>query len=316
MAAYNQDEEVRPPMSIARVLIAYDGSTGGEAIFDDLALAGLPEQAEALVLTVADIWMPAHDAPQGVTAPALIAALHQIQARAEDELLAARASAEAAAARVSRAHPGWRVDGEALADSPAWGVIQRAEAWPADLVIVGSHGRSGLGRFVLGSVSARLVHELRCGVRIARQPPPRPPVLPRILIGVDASPDAQAALKMVAARRWPPATETHVVVAVDEKMLRTVPPALLPSAPLAEGLAEQVARRATAALEAAGLSATYHVEPGDAARGLLRRAQEWGATSIFVGARGLSRGQRLLLGSVSTAVAMRAPCSVEIVRAH
>lgn len=303
-------------MSISRVLIACDGSPGADAVFDDLTLAGLPEQLEAIVLTVADIWMPAHDTPQSVTAPALIAALQQIQARAHDELLAARATAEAAAARVARLHPGWIVRGEAIADSPAWGVIQRAEAWPADLVVVGSHGRSGLGRFVLGSVSARLVHELRCGVRIARQPAPRPPALPRILIGVDPSADAQAALKMVCTRRWPPATELHVVVAVDEKMLLAVPPALLPSAPLAEGLAEQVARRATAELEGAGLKATYHVEPGDAARGLLRRAQEWGATSIFVGARGLSRGQRLLLGSVSTAVAMRAPCSVEIVRAH
>lgn len=229
-------------MSIARVLIAYDGSSGADAIFEDLALAGLPERLEALVLSVADVWMPAHDAPQSVTAPALIAALHQIQARAEDELRAARATAEAAAARLAGLQPGWIVRGEAIADSPAWGVIQRAESWPADLVMVGSQGRSGLGRLVLGSVAARLVHELRCGVRVVR--------------------------------------------------------------------------RAVAELAAAGLSATRYVVSGGATRGLLRRAQEWGATSIFVGARGLSRGQRLLLGSVSTAVAMRAPCSVEIVRAQ
>ena len=47
---------------------------------------------------------------------------------------------------------------------------------------------------------------------------------------------------------------------------------------------------------------------------LLEEAERWGADCIFVGARGLNRLERLLLGSVSTAVAARARCSVEVVR--
>ena len=46
---------------------------------------------------------------------------------------------------------------------------------------------------------------------------------------------------------------------------------------------------------------------------LLEQAEEWGAKTIFLGARGLGATERFLLGSVSTAVAMRAPCSVEVV---
>jgi nucleotide-binding universal stress UspA family protein len=49
---------------------------------------------------------------------------------------------------------------------------------------------------------------------------------------------------------------------------------------------------------------------------LIKEAKRWGADSIFVGARGLSNFERLLLGSVSTAVATRAHCSVEVVRAN
>ena len=43
-------------------------------------------------------------------------------------------------------------------------------------------------------------------------------------------------------------------------------------------------------------------------------AEKWGADCIFVGARGLNGLERLLLGSVSTAVASYAHCSVEVVR--
>ena len=48
---------------------------------------------------------------------------------------------------------------------------------------------------------------------------------------------------------------------------------------------------------------------------LLSEAESHDADCIFVGARGLSRFERLLLGSVSTAVVTRAHCSVEVVRA-
>jgi nucleotide-binding universal stress UspA family protein len=47
---------------------------------------------------------------------------------------------------------------------------------------------------------------------------------------------------------------------------------------------------------------------------LTRVAKDWEADCIFVGARKLSRFGRFMIGSVSTAVIARAPCSVEVVR--
>jgi len=47
---------------------------------------------------------------------------------------------------------------------------------------------------------------------------------------------------------------------------------------------------------------------------LLGEAESWGADCIFVGAKGMGRIERFLLGSVSSAVAARAHCSVEVVR--
>jgi len=56
------------------------------------------------------------------------------------------------------------------------------------------------------------------------------------------------------------------------------------------------------------------VVDGDPKALLPREAERWQADSIFVGARGVRGVERFLLGSVSAAVAARAPCSVEVVR--
>jgi nucleotide-binding universal stress UspA family protein len=67
-------------------------------------------------------------------------------------------------------------------------------------------------------------------------------------------------------------------------------------------------------LRDAGLEVSSVAEEEDAKRLLVKEADEWGADSIFVGARGLGRLGRLLLGSVSTAVVARARCTVEVIR--
>jgi nucleotide-binding universal stress UspA family protein len=59
------------------------------------------------------------------------------------------------------------------------------------------------------------------------------------------------------------------------------------------------------------------IEPGDPKQVLVRHAEEFGADCIFTGATGTSsRIERFVLGSVSAAVAARAHCSVEVVRAR
>jgi nucleotide-binding universal stress UspA family protein len=68
-------------------------------------------------------------------------------------------------------------------------------------------------------------------------------------------------------------------------------------------------------LRATGLEVQEPVmRMGDPKRLVVDEANAWSADCIFVGARGLSRMQRVLLGSVSGAVAARATCSVEVIR--
>jgi nucleotide-binding universal stress UspA family protein len=76
----------------------------------------------------------------------------------------------------------------------------------------------------------------------------------------------------------------------------------------------QVFEPVAARLRQAGLTTTVELKRGNPKHVLVEEAKSWGADSIFVGAQGVRGIDRLLLGSVSAAVAARAHCSVEVVR--
>lgn len=51
---------------------------------------------------------------------------------------------------------------------PAVEIVRAAKAWPADLIVIGSHGRSGLDRVLLGSVAEAVVRQASCPVLVVR----------------------------------------------------------------------------------------------------------------------------------------------------
>lgn len=69
---------------------------------------------------------------------------------------------EAEAARVRR--PGFTVDVELREGGAVHEILAAAEAWPADLIVLGTHGRGGVERLVLGSVAEKLLRKTRCAV--------------------------------------------------------------------------------------------------------------------------------------------------------
>jgi nucleotide-binding universal stress UspA family protein len=79
-------------------------------------------------------------------------------------------------------------------------------------------------------------------------------------------------------------------------------------------LAQKIVDVAGEKLRAAGMTALPIVKEGDPKQVLVDEAKEWGASCIFVGAKGLRSVERFLIGSVSVSVAGRAHCSVEVVR--
>ena len=297
-----------------RILLAYDGTRGADAALDDLARAGLPATGEALVLAAADVpWdaTPPERGPLGA-----FAAGRHGRGRGWFALEDALAAAARGESRVRAALPGWHVTHEGLVGDAATVVMDRADAWRPDLVVVGSHAVATTAHRSFGSVARRIVTSAHCSVRVGR---PRSAEAARragvrIVLGTDGSPDAEAALAAVAARNWPSGSAAVVVCAVDP---------VLASLDAPEGGTETVpwkvlrdlVHAAAERLHGGGLAAAPHLTEGDARKVLVTEAERLAADAIVVGARGRGRSDATsLLGGVAASVVARAPCSVEIVR--
>jgi nucleotide-binding universal stress UspA family protein len=301
-----------------KILIAYDGSACADAALHELRRAGLPLEADVLILSVADVWMPS---PAPANESLLATNMQRRTALTREAIRTqavrtgeeARALAQRAYTQIRSYFPDWRVEVEAVADSPAWGIIKKADEWKPDLIIVGSHGHSAVSRFLLGSVSQKVLTTAGRSVRIARESSALQEAPVRLLLGVDGSPEAEGMVRTVDSRIWRPGSVAHVVAVVDLPLLGGALAWEADADLDAYQRIQHMVDTAAEQLRATGLNVTTAVKEGDPKRVLVEEASIWGAECIFLGARGLRRVERFLLGSVSAAVATRAHCSVEII---
>jgi nucleotide-binding universal stress UspA family protein len=283
---------------VSKILIAYDGSDCADAALLDLRRAGLPEVLEAVVLTVAGVILPPPDeeVPESELLIHIPDGVRHALAHAEEAVKETRALAERAAQRLKEDFPGWEVRAEACGDAPAWAVIKMADQLKSDLIVIGSHGHSSAGgRLVLGSVSQRVLYEAHCSVRVARCKNAGREGPVRIIVGYNGSPDSERAADAVTSRTWPEGSEVRIITAHELASPATV-----------DILEEKI--------HATGLTVSPITREGKPAHVLIEEAEQWPADSIFVGTRDVHGIKHFLSGSVSSAVAARALCSVEVVR--
>src|SRR5262245_50958922 len=120
-------------MEKMKILLAYDGSECAEIALADPKRAGLPAEAEVLVMSLADVFVPPPLDESESTAPAYVpeairhAHEHAQHMLAQSEVLAKRASEQ-----LKSIFPGWSLSHEAEADSPAWALIRKADEWKPD----------------------------------------------------------------------------------------------------------------------------------------------------------------------------------------
>jgi nucleotide-binding universal stress UspA family protein len=276
-----------------KILIAYDGSECSEAALNDLKKAGLPPKADVLILSVADAWLPIGPDFMTTGSPG-----EYVAKSAEEALEFAQKASE----RIKKEFSGWNLQTDIVVGPPASVIIQEAEKWGADLIVMGSHGRSFLGRLQWGSVSQGVVTHAHCSVRIARAGGKINGKAMRLIIGTDGSSHSSAVIKRVVSGSWPKGIEIKVIAVID------------PDSQEAYKWFEKTVKSAEERLCKEGFLASGTVMGGNPKEVLIQEAEKWHADCIFVGAKGLSLIERILLGGVSTAVAMRAHCSVEIVR--
>jgi len=66
---------------------------------------------------------------------------------------------------------GFRTSEAVEAGDPKTVIIDHAKKWRADLIVLGSHGWRGLGRFLMGSVSEAVARHAACSVEVVRTSP-------------------------------------------------------------------------------------------------------------------------------------------------
>jgi len=311
-----------------RILIGHDGSASADAIIDDLKHAGLPRDTEALVVSVADLVMsnPPIREMAALAFPSGSAAavrMKQTTTYGERVIKEAEEFAEHAALRLILQFPEWTVRSEARTGTPALEIIEAANRFNADLIVVGSQGRSAIGRLFLGSVSKQISEDADCSVRVARFDAKKktdPP--PRIIVGVNDSPTAVQAILAVGKRVWQEGTEVRLI-AVDESVSTSRIAYRVPrAAEMIDSYQQSVSSKIRSILEwgaeelkLIGMKPSIWTEKGDPKQILVSEAKNWNADCIFVGTRSLNNFlEKFRLGSVSTHVVTNAPCSVEVVR--
>jgi len=296
-----------------KILIGHDVSKSADAALVDLQRAGLPDDAEALIVSVADTMMvvPTPDyelSEQALMSRRVTSGLAYARTQTAQVIEEANEFASRARDRVQTYFPLWSVHTETLTGMPASELIRKANEWKPDLIVVGSHGRSPITRFILGSVSKTIVTDSGHSVRVSRgniekdlsEPP-------KLVIGVDGSSEAEEAVRAVGGRVWPYGTEVRII-AVDDGSSSLINGGL----PMASA---QMVAWAENELTEIGLKVSVLKEKGDPRRVLFEQARAWDADSIFVGGRRFSSAlERFQLGSVATALVTKAHCSVEVLR--
>jgi nucleotide-binding universal stress UspA family protein len=280
-----------------KLLIAHDGTNRIDETLDDLRRAGLPRDAMARALSAVQIMAPTPETMIGINQT-----FTPLESGVEETV-------KQSCRRLREIFPEWEIQGIAAIGPLTLEVLDQADEWKPDLIVVGGDGHSLLERLFSGNVSLILVQQAPCSVRVARSRPEGGDPHPRLLIGVDGSEYAEAAAREVAARNWPAGAEVRLVTAIGPFF--NLPTNLLESEFERARLIQQ---SIADTLRGAGLDVSQVVKEEDAAKMILREAESWRADCVFVGQRGLGFMKRMLFGSVSSTVAAQAPCSVEVVR--
>jgi len=141
------------------VLIGVDDSPFTRAAIDQVKKYAWPAGTKFQVLSAS---APVFVGPGEAAAPGAIAVMIEEQQRYHLSL------AEKAAAELKAA--GLDATAKMSPSDPRGALIDAAKHLPADLVVVGSHGRSGLTKFLLGSVATHVVTHSPCSVLVVKQP--------------------------------------------------------------------------------------------------------------------------------------------------
>ena len=145
-----------------KILLAVDGSPCSDAAVEEVARRPWPEGSLVKVLTAFELPMP--PAPQGWALPINYFQEMDLSLRKQAQDIVDQALQKLK----SKVDKSISLDGALLPGPPRSVILDEAESWGADLIVLGSHGYRAWERFLLGSVSQAVVSHAKCSVEVVR----------------------------------------------------------------------------------------------------------------------------------------------------
>jgi nucleotide-binding universal stress UspA family protein len=302
------------------ILIATDGSVDAGNALGFMLRFPFPRDSKMTVLSVVD------DIPM---LPAELDALNDVQV--ESLQLANRRLKEEAEELVERESRRLREDGwpgEALVrnGNPVDEILGVAEEIDADLIVLGSHGTGMAKRFLLGSVSDRVLEYAACSVLIVKQRPgaaepaaiePGTNAPYKIMLAYDNTDVAQEALALCSSLPLEKESEISalyvmpLITAYRQDVRQHINSIWLQK----EHIMQEELEKAVASYQWATPNVTTQVREADnVSDEILKAAEQAGSDLIMFGCKDKGALKRMLLGSITRRMARYAKCTVWAVR--
>lgn len=289
---------------IRRILCATDTSEASQQAVNKAVALALHLDAELVLMYVSTTAEDDRDIP------AMLATLREVK-RLADEMLRHDKAALDGMVEAARA-AGATVQRHLVNGEPADEIVRAADEFDVDFLMTGTHGRTGLDKFMLGSVAERVIRTSRRPVLVARNPDYLPSEgYRRILVPTDFSDNAKRAFELAArvgakdceiellhCWRLPPGVGAGPTAVVES---------------LIKSFDKEIHARGQAVIEeltAGGATVTFHAVRQPPAQGVTERISEGGFDLVVMGSHGRSGLSRFMLGSVAETTIHHAPCSV------
>jgi len=145
-----------------KILVATDGSEYSRAAVEAVANRLLPAKTEVRVVSV-------YKRISGLMTFESMGVTTEYYAEIDSKVIRAAESAATEAAKIlQQKNPSLIVTTAVIEGSPKDIILKEAESFGADLIVVGSHGRGAVQRFLMGSVSQAVALHATCSVEIVR----------------------------------------------------------------------------------------------------------------------------------------------------
>jgi nucleotide-binding universal stress UspA family protein len=143
------------------ILIAIDDSPYSQAALKAVVSRPWPEQSKVKAITVVEPFHPEYAGWHTNYVPLAIEAQKELVESANRLIASAKAE-------LSKVFGDKAVTVEVIEGYVKDQILEIAKSWPADLIVVGSHGRRGFTKFLLGSVSEAIASHAHCSVEIVK----------------------------------------------------------------------------------------------------------------------------------------------------